>query len=42
MKQCLARIKKRPLLIVLLAILTLPLCAYEQFNSISSKVGSLG
>ncbi len=42
MKKCLARIKRRPLIIVFLAVLTLPLCAYEQFNSISSRLGSLG
>lgn len=40
MKQCLARIKRRPIIIILMAILTLPLCAYEQFNSLTEKFGS--
>lgn len=40
MGQCIARIKKRPIIIIFMAIITLPLCAYEQFNSITKKFGS--
>lgn len=40
MKQCLARIKKRPIIIILMAVMTLPLCAYEQFNSVMKEFGS--
>ena len=40
MKQCLARIKRRPLIIILMAVLTLPLCLFEQFNAVTERYGS--
>ncbi len=40
MKQCLARIKRRPAILLLMSLVALPLCAFEQFNSVSKDFGS--
>ncbi len=40
MRQCLSRIKRRPIILVLLAVMTLPLCIFEQYSSIAKKFGS--
>lgn len=40
MKQCIERIKKRPIIFIFMAVMMLPLCAYEQFNSVTRMFGS--
>ncbi len=40
MRQCLLRIKRRPIIVILLAVMALPLCVFEQYNSTVRKFGS--
>ena len=40
MRQCFSRIKRRPMILLLLAVMTLPLCIFEQYNSVAKKFGS--
>ncbi len=40
MRQCLLRIKRRPIIVILLAVMALPLCIFEQYNSTVRKFGS--
>ena len=40
MRQCLSRIKRRPIILVLLAVMALPLCIFDQYNSVAKKFGS--
>ncbi len=40
MRQCFARIKRRPIILIFVAVMAIPLCAFDQYNSTTRKFGS--